>query len=104
MSPPRRPTPSTRAHSTSRRETIAEQYGERTLVNDFARRWTGREHDLVNDQEAIRGFHAACADGDYSVAPVNAGQGVGTIDRVRPAAEVIADLSSEATRLLAPSR
>ena len=94
----------TRAFDLAAGDPWPEQYGERTLVNDFARRWTGREHDLVNDQEAIRRFHAACADGDYSVAPVNAGQGVGTIDRVRPAAEVIADLSSEATRLLAPSR
>jgi nitronate monooxygenase len=69
------------------------RFPERLLRTPFVDRWQGREDELAADAEARAGFRAAVAAGDYSVVPLDAGEGVGSLTAVRPAAEVVAALA-----------
>jgi nitronate monooxygenase len=71
---------------------------ERVLCNDFARQWDGREDEL--DDGARAALNRAVAAEDYRIAPVNAGEGVGMVRDVCPAAEVIERLCVGAEALL----
>jgi len=71
------------------------------LRNAFSDRWDGHEAEI--DAAAAQELAAANTAGDYRIAPVNAGQGVGSIDGVRPAAELIEQLCTDASHLLARS-
>ncbi|HZR73368.1 nitronate monooxygenase [Bradyrhizobium sp.] len=77
----------------------------RTLINDHARRWAGRETELVHNVEAVAAAYAAERDaGNYDVAAVFAGQAVGLIHDIPPAAEIVERLVSEADQILAGRR
>lgn len=69
---------------------------ERVIGNEFTDAWDGREHELAADHGALAHMRAAIADGDYRLAPVNAGLGLGDVVAVEPAAAVIARLCEEA--------
>jgi len=75
-------------------------YGERVLANPFSERWTGREHELADEPLPRNELRRAVDAGDYSVLPVNAGQGVGSVSDVRSVADVLQELSSSAATLL----
>jgi nitronate monooxygenase len=70
-------------------------YGERVLANDFSRRWATREGETDSDRGRAE-LAAAQECGDYSVLPINAGQGVGFVREVQPVAEVIRQLNEQA--------
>ncbi len=76
------------------------RYGERVLANEFSKRWTGREHELPDDPAAREEFARASELDDHAVLPINAGQGVGEIHDIRPAADIIRQLSAGAATLL----
>jgi nitronate monooxygenase len=76
-------------------------YPGRALANDFWRRWAGREDELAANPDAAEQFAAARRSGDYDVAYVYAGQGVGLLRAERSAAAVVADMAAEAEALLA---
>jgi nitronate monooxygenase len=77
----------------------------RTLINDHARRWIGRETELVHNVEAVAAEYAAERDaGNYDVAAVFAGQAVGLIHDIPPAAEIVERISSEADQILSGRR
>ncbi|WP_319447405.1 MULTISPECIES: nitronate monooxygenase [unclassified Mycobacterium] len=73
---------------------------ERVLRNEFTDRWHGHEHELSANGDASAALHTAIAEGDHRQAPINAGHGVGMLRTVRPAAEVIDRLCTDASRLL----
>ncbi len=76
----------------------------RALANAFTARWHGREAELeARLDEVASEFEAARQRGDYGEAHVYAGQAVGLIRDVRPAAEILRELSSEAERTLEES-
>ena len=75
------------------------RFGERVLRNDWER-WSGREEALASDTAARSALATAIAAGDGCVAHVDAGQGVGLLSEVRPAAKVVARLCTGATELL----
>lgn len=79
-----------------------EPYAGRVLRNAFTDAWHGREAALAADPEASKRLAAAKAVGDYGVAYIYAGQGVGSVRSVRPASEVIADVRGGAGELLGP--
>ena len=57
----------------------------RALINDHARRWMGREVELVQNVEAVAVEYAAARDaGNFDIAGVFAGNGVGLIHDVPP--------------------
>jgi len=67
-------------------------YGGRALRNAFFDRWVGREEELAADPGAVEALRAARRAGDFDTAYIYAGQGVGSLARARPAAEVVAEL------------
>ena len=71
---------------------------ERVLRNDFSDRWDGHEDSL--DAKAAAELAEAVAVEDFTRTPINAGQGVGALNAVRPAADVINQMSSRAAELL----
>jgi nitronate monooxygenase len=75
------------------------EYGGRALRNAFFERWQGRELELAGDEGAHAELLAALDRHDFDTACIYAGQGVGLIQRPRPAAEVVADLATAADLL-----
>ncbi len=78
-----------------------EGYPGRALANDFSRRWTGHEDELAASPAAREELARARREGDFDVASLYAGQAVGALTRVRPAADVVTEMASGAERLLA---
>lgn len=76
-------------------------YPGRALANDFWRRWSGREDELAADPGAAEQLAAARRSGNYDVAYIYAGQGVGLLREERPAAAVVASMAAEAEAHLA---
>lgn len=77
------------------------QYSARVLLNEFIRRWHGRESELatVADQEAAK-YRAAWIDGDPEKSNTFVGEVVGLIRSIEPAADIIERLVREAEELL----
>ena len=73
----------------------------RCLVNDHARRWIGREVELMQNVAAVAAEYAAAkAAGNFDVAAVIAGEAVGLIHDIPPAAEIVERVALEAEQLL----
>jgi nitronate monooxygenase len=73
----------------------------RALINDHARRWMGREVELVQNVEAVAVEYAEAWDaGNFDIAGVFAGNGVGMIHDIPPAAEIVERIASEADQIL----
>jgi nitronate monooxygenase len=89
----------TRAFDVARGLPWPARFPSRVLANDFVARWTGREDAL--DPTACDELAAATAADDRSIAPVDAGQGVGMIGGDAPVGEVIERMCAGAKRLLA---
>jgi nitronate monooxygenase len=77
----------------------------RCLINDHARRWMGREVELMqNAAKVVAEYAAAKAVGNFDIAAVIAGESVGLIHDVPPAAEIVERIASEADQILAGRR
>jgi nitronate monooxygenase len=76
------------------------RYPERVLRNDFTDRWSGHETQLTVDHDAHVALAAGIAAGDVALAPVNAGQGVGSLLESHSAAHIIEQLCLDASSLL----
>jgi nitronate monooxygenase len=73
----------------------------RCLINDHARRWMGREVELLQNVSAVANEYAAAkAAGNFDVAAVIAGEAVGLIHDIPPAAEIIDRIVTEAEQIL----
>lgn len=73
----------------------------RCLVNDHARRWMGREVEMLQQVDAVAAEYAAAkASGNFDVAAVIAGESVGLIHDIPPAAEIVERVVTEAEQLL----
>lgn len=70
-----------------------ERLPERLVPTPFIERWQGREDELARDEAARAEFRAAVAADDYSVVPVDAGEGVTALEEERTAAEVVQELA-----------
>ena len=85
----------------SRRNIWPSPFTGRCLLNEHARRWSGRELELSRHAH-IEGerYMAAREAGDFDVAAVVAGEAVDLIDTVRPAGDIVRDAVAEAETLL----
>src|SRR6187399_137899 len=73
----------------------------RCLVNDHARRWIGREVELMQNVQAVAAEYAAArAAGNFDIAAVIAGEAVGLIHDIPPAAEILDRIVTEAGQIL----
>jgi len=73
----------------------------RCLINDHARRWQGREVELLQTIKMVAAEYAAArADGNFDIAAVIAGEAVGVIHDIPEAAVIIDRIVTEADQLL----
>ena len=73
----------------------------RCLINDHVRRWTGRELELLQNAGAVAAEYAAArAAGNFDIAAVIAGEAVGLIHDIPPAAEIVDRIVTEADQIL----
>jgi nitronate monooxygenase len=73
----------------------------RCLVNDHSRRWSRREVELLQNVTAVAADYAAAkAAGNFDVAAVIAGEAVGLIHDIPPAAEIVERIVSEADQIM----
>lgn len=77
------------------------RFEERVLRNELTDRWGGAEDELAADAGARAALASAIEGADPALAVLDAGQGVGLVTGVRPAATVVDELSSGAAGLLA---
>jgi len=80
-------------------------FNGRCLINDHARRWIGREVELLQNVHAVAAEYAAAkAAGNFDVAAVIAGEAVGLIHDIPPAAEIVDRIVTEADQILSGKR
>jgi nitronate monooxygenase len=77
----------------------------RCLINDHARRWIGREVELLQNVAAVAAEYAAAgAAGNFDVAAVIAGEAVGLIHDIPAAAAIVERIVTEADQILSGRR
>jgi nitronate monooxygenase len=69
------------------------EYGGRALRNAYFDRWFGHEDELADDDAASAHLVAARQQGDFDVACIYAGEGVGLLRDERAAADVVAEFA-----------
>jgi nitronate monooxygenase len=80
-------------------------FNGRCLINDHARRWMGREVELMQNVKTVAAEYAAAkAAGNFDVAAVIAGEAVGLIHDIPPAAEIVGRIVTEADQILSGRR
>jgi nitronate monooxygenase len=80
-------------------------FNGRCVINDHARRWMGREVELLQNVKAVAAEYAAAkAAGNFDVAAVIAGEAVGLIHDIPPAGEIVDRIVSEAGQILSGKR
>ena len=73
----------------------------RSLINDHVRRWTGREVELLQSMNTVATEYAAArAARNFDIAAVFAGESVGLIHDIPPAAEIVDRIVAEASQIL----
>lgn len=80
------------------------QYGGRALRNAYFDRWHGKEDELMADDAAAQELDDARQKQNFDTAAIYAGQGVGALDRVRLAADVVEDFAAAGELLRRASR
>jgi nitronate monooxygenase len=77
----------------------------RCLINDHARRWMGREVELMQNGQAVAAEYAAARTaGNFDIAAVIAGEAVGLIHDIPPAGEIVDRIVTEAEQILGGRR
>src|SRR5215468_7626177 len=77
----------------------------RCLLNDHARRWMGREVELMqNVREVAAEYAAAKAAGNFEIAAVIAGEAIGLIHDIPRAGEIVERITLEAEQILSGRR
>ena len=91
----------TRVYDYVRRLDWPAEYNERALSNPFVDGWHGNEAELhASLPDAISTFEAAVAAEDFGAAAILIGESIGLVDAVRPAADIVANMASQAERIL----
>ncbi len=73
----------------------------RCLINDHARRWIGREVELLQNVKQVAADYAvAKAAGNFDIAAVIAGEAVGLIHDIPTVAEIVGRIVTEAEQIL----
>src|SRR5246127_2864600 len=73
----------------------------RCLINDHARRWMGREVELLQNVKQVAAEYAAAkAVGNFDIAAVIAGEAVGLIHDIPKAEEIVERITLEAEQIL----
>src|SRR3954470_8038554 len=73
----------------SRRNVWPSPYTGRVIRNEHAKRWFGRELELMQQSEEAQHYSEARERGDFNIAAVIAGEAAGLIHEVLPAGEIV---------------
>ena len=77
----------------------------RCLVNDHARRWMGREVELLQNVKTVAADYAAAkAAANFDVAAVIAGEAVNLIHDIPPAGDIVKRIVGEAEQIMSGQR
>ena len=76
------------------------EFRARAIRTAFGVRWTGHEDELGAGTKPREEFVQARAAQNYDIAHIYAGQSIGLLDAVRPAAAIVADIEAQARELL----
>lgn len=89
-------------HAFDRAQGLAwpERYRGRALQNAFTERWHDREQELADHPDAAEELARAGKEQNYDLAYIYAGEVIGLVERVRPAAAVVENLGHGAEALL----
>jgi nitronate monooxygenase len=91
----------TRVYDLVRRLDWPAEYNARALGNAFLDTWHGNETELsARLPETIATYEKAVTAQDFDTAAILVGEAVGRIREVRPAADIVADMVSEAAHIL----
>jgi nitronate monooxygenase len=90
----------TRAFDVAQGLAWPERWPGRALVNEFSRRWHGREDELRQDAVASQRVIDARGSDDLEQAPLYAGESVGLVTDERSATDVVRDLDAAAEKAL----
>src|SRR6266700_4420790 len=75
--------------------------GDRVLRNDYTASWHGRNDEVIARREELRAqVVTAMREGNARIAAVRAGNAVGMIHEIKPAAEIVAEVMAEAEHIL----
>jgi nitronate monooxygenase len=89
----------------SRNNVWPSPFNGRCLINDHALRWIGREVELLQNVNSVAAEYAAAkAAGNFNIAAVIAGEAVGLIHDIPPAAEIVDRIAAEADQILVGRR
>jgi nitronate monooxygenase len=84
-----------------RKKEWPERFDIRVVRNAFIEQWHGKEDALIANQEAETArYDAAAGAGDPSVAGIIAGEAVGLIETIEPAAQIVSRMVHEAVDVL----
>jgi nitronate monooxygenase len=91
----------TRVYDLVRRLDWPAEYDARALRNVFLNTWHGNEAELsARLPETVAAYETAFAAEDFDIAAILVGEVVGRVRDVRPAADIVADMVSEAAHIL----
>jgi nitronate monooxygenase len=91
----------TRVYDLVRRLDWPAEYNARALGNAFLDTWHGNESELsARLSETVAAYEKAVVAQDFDTAAILIGEGVGRIREVRAAVDIVADMVSEAARIL----
>jgi nitronate monooxygenase len=91
----------TQVYDVVRRLDWPPEYNERALGNSFLDTWHGNEAQLsASLPQAVDILQKAVAAEDFDAAAILVGEGVGLIRQVRPAADIVGEMVSEAAEIV----
>jgi nitronate monooxygenase len=91
----------TRVYDVVRQLDWPAEYNARALGNAFLDTWHGNETEFsASLPEALDTYQKAVAAEDFDAAPVLVGEAVGRIRHVRPAADIVREMATDAARIL----
>jgi nitronate monooxygenase len=91
----------TRAYDLATQAPFPPGIGDRVVRNQYTDAWHGRDEDVVARRDELRAeLVRAAKAGDGQIAPTRAGNAVGLIHAVQPAAEIVRQIIADAERIL----
>jgi nitronate monooxygenase len=91
----------TRVYDIVRQRNWPEEYDLRLVTNPLIEAWHGNESDLwARLPETLNAFEKAVAEQDFDMVTPIVGEAISLIHDVRPAADIVRDMVSDATRIL----
>ena len=91
----------TRAYDVVRRLDWPAEYDARALGNAFLDTWHGNEAELSSSlPQVVASYEKAVAAEDFETAAILVGEAVGRVREIRPAADIVADMTDEAAGIL----